>query len=140
VLALGLPASGDHFEQGCITQTLTLPGRWLERGRIDGADALLRRSPLGLGGHGVLGTLWLADGGPIARVQREALLDAARAVLDDHPLGPSAGVSALDEGLLVLRVLARQVEPAMQLLHRVWATWRPLHWGLAPCPPRLWRL
>lgn len=149
LLALGLPAAGDHFEHGRITQQLELPGRWLERGCIDGRDRLLRDSPLGLAGRRVLGLLWLADGTPIARAPREALLDAARALTDAPPqpghdgaAGPPvvAGVTALDDGLLVLRALGHAVEPVMQLLHAVWATWRPLHWGLAPCPPRLWRL
>jgi urease accessory protein len=140
LLALGLPAAGDHFARGCITQQLSLPGRWLERGRIDGSDHLLRESPFGLAGHNVLGLLWLADGAPIARERREALLDAARQCLDPHPLAATAGVTALDDGLLVLRVLGHQVEPVRQLLHATWAAWRPLHWGLAPCPPRLWRL
>jgi len=27
----------------------------------------------------------------------------------------------------------------MALLQSVWAAWRPLHWGLAPHAPRLWR-
>jgi len=145
VLALGLPAAGDHFERGCITQQLAIPGRWLERGRIDGQDTLLRESPVGLAGRNVMGLLWLADGAPLPRERREALLDSARSLIDapadaatDTPV--LAGVTALDDGLLVLRALGHQVEPVMRLLHRVWATWRPLHWGLAPCPPRIWRL
>ena len=140
VLALGLPAAGDGFEAGAITQHLELPGRWLERGRIDGADRLLRDAPLGLAGHTVLGTLWLADGGPIERTRREALLDAARAVSDAHPLAAQAGTSALDDGLIVLRVLGDRVEPVIGLLHAVWAAWRPLHWGLALCRPRVWAM
>lgn len=145
VLALGLPAAGDHFEHGVISQQLELPGRWLERGRIDGSDRLLRDSPVGLAGRNVMGLLWLADGAPIARAPREALLEAARALIDAPPGAATdtpvvAGVTALDEGLLVLRALGHQVEPVMRLIHAVWAAWRPLHWGLAPCPPRLWRL
>ena len=52
--------------------------------------------------------------------------------------GP-AGISAPHPSLLVLRALAHRVEPAMALLQAVRAAWRPLHWGLAPCAPRVWR-
>ena len=56
-----------------------------------------------------------------------------------HPPGGMVGITAAHESLLVLRVLAHRVEPAMALLQAVWAAWRPLHWGLAACAPRLWR-
>jgi len=140
VLALGLPAAGDSFDHGEITLHLALPGRWLEHGRIDGADQLLRESPLGLAGHSVMGTLWLADGQAIGRERREALVEAARSTCDAHPLAASAGTTALDDGLIVLRVLGNRVEPVIALLHAVWAVWRPLHWGLTPCRPRVWAL
>jgi urease accessory protein len=181
VLALGLPAAGDHFDAGVVEQHLELPGRWLDLARIDGSDRLLRESPVGLAGHGVIGTLWLADGSPIARARREALLEAARAHIDalDTPNAPgamshaamdgaasadaiagagptqgdaaaagvdrwldtcTAGVTGLDDGLLVLRVLGHRVEPVMRLLHTVWADWRQVHWQRPPCPPRLWKL
>lgn len=143
LLALGLPAAAELFDAGQFQQQLSLqaPGRtrWLERGRIDGQDRELLDGPLGLAGQSVLGTMWLADGQAIAREQCEALLDAARALLQASPLAASAGVTALQPGLLVLRVLAPRVEPAMQLLQAVWAAWRQRHWGLAPVPPRLWR-
>ncbi len=139
VLALGLPAAGESFARGSVTQQIELPGVWLERGRIDGEDALLLQSPLGLAGHSVLGTLWLADGAPLPRPSREALLDSARALIDGHALAATAGVTAPDESLLVLRVLGQRVEPVIALLHAVWADWRQRHWQLAPCAPRVWR-
>lgn len=139
VLALGLPAAGEAFERGTVTQQIELPGVWLERGQIDGEDSLLLQSPLGLAGQTVLGTLWLADGTPLSRSAREALLDSARALIDGHALAATAGVTALDESLLVLRVLGQRVEPVIALLHAVWADWRLRHWQLAPCAPRVWR-
>jgi len=139
VLALGLPAAGEPFDDGDFLQQLELPGVWLERGRLRGDDRLLLDSPLGLAGRSVLATMWLADGQAIARERTEALIDSARACIDASPLAASAGITALAPQLLVLRVLAHRVEPAMALLQQVWATWRPLHWGLAPCPPRVWR-
>lgn len=43
-----------------------------------------------------------------------------------------------EDGVLVLRLLAERVEPALALLGRVWAAWRREAWGLAPCAPRIW--
>ncbi len=139
VLALGLPAAGEPFDEGQFLQQLELPGLWLERGQIDGSDRLLMDSPLGLAGHSVMATMWLADGQPLARERREALIDIARQCVTDSALPTAAGISAPHPSLLVLRALGHRVEPVMALLQSVWAAWRPLHWGLKPTPPRLWR-
>ncbi|MFT3819643.1 MAG: urease accessory protein UreD [Rubrivivax sp.] len=138
LLALGLPAAGEAFDQGCFTQCIEWPGLWLDRGRIRGDDRLLLDSPLGLGGAAVTGTLWFAAGTPWANDGREALLEAARGLLDGDT-GVKAGVSAVHERVVVLRLLAARVEPAMQLLQAVRAAWRGIAWGLAPNPPRVWR-
>jgi urease accessory protein len=139
VLALGLPAARQAFTHGRFLQQLQLPGAWLERGLIDGGDTLLLDSPLGLAGHKVMATLWFATGDTIGRGLAEQLIDAARAAIDAAPLRASAGVTRLHDRVIVLRALAARVEPAMQLLQAVWSTWRPLAWGLPPCPPRVWR-
>jgi urease accessory protein len=139
VLALGLPAANQAFTHGRFLQQLQLPGAWLERGLIDGGDALLLDSPLGLAGHKVMATLWFATGDTISRGLAETLVEAARTTIDAAPLRASAGVTRLHERVIVLRALAARVEPAMQLLQAVWSAWRPLAWGLAPCPPRVWR-
>ena len=139
VLALGLPAAGELFDAGSYLQQLALPGVWLERGRIDGSDRLLMDSPLGLAGHSVLATLWLADGQALGRQRCDDLIDSARALIETSALPTTAGVSAPHESLLVLRALGHRVEPVMALLQAVWASWRRLHWGLEPCAPRVWR-
>ena len=141
VLALGLAAAGQPFVEGCFDQQLALPGVWLEQGRIDGQDRLLLDSPLGLAGHPVLATLWLAEapGQALGRDHSETLIDSARALIATSALPTTAGVSAPAESLLVLRALGHQVEPVMALLRQVWAAWRQIHWGLAACPPRVWR-
>lgn len=139
VVALGLPASGEAFDRGRYAQEIELPGVWLERGTIAGADRLLLDSPLGLAGHRVMATLWFAAGTPLARERREALLDAARAIAASNPLAATCGITSPHEQVVVLRALADRVEPAMQLLTAVWATWRPLAWVLPPCAPRVWR-
>ena len=139
VLALGLPAAGQAYTHGRFLQQLQLPGAWLERGLLDGSDALLLDSPLGLAGHKVMATLWFATGDTIDRQLAETLVEAARQHIDAAPLRATAGVTRLHERVIVLRALAQRVEPAMQLLQAVWAGWRREAWGLAPCPPRVWR-
>ncbi len=139
VLALGLPASGQPFERGVFTQSIEVPGRWLERGLIDAADTRLLDSPLGWAGQRVMGTLWFATGAALPEPRRDALLDAARAVVDAHPLKTSAGTTSPQDGVIVLRVLAPRVEPLMNLLTLVWTTWRRAAWQLAGCTPRVWR-
>lgn len=143
VLALGLPAANAAFTRGRFRQAITLPGVWQERGLIDASDRLLLTSPLGLAGHTVMASLWLAEGigaaHPLDRPRTEALLDAARGLIAASDLPATAGVSAPHPSLLVLRALGHRVEPVMALLQAVRGAWRQLHWGLAPNPPRVWR-
>ena len=40
--------------------------------------------------------------------------------------------------MIVVRALAARVEPAMDLLRRIWRAWRPLAWDLAATAPRVW--
>jgi urease accessory protein len=140
VLALGLPAAGQPFVRGRYQQELDLPGAWLERGRIDAADTRLLDSPLGWAGRRVLATLWFASGATLLPARRDALLDAARGLVAEHDtLSSGAGATAPHGSVVVLRALADKVEPAMQLLGRVWTAWRGIAWGLAAPPPRVWR-
>lgn len=138
MLALGRPASGDAFARGRFTQHLETPGVWLERGCIDGTDRVLREAPGGLDGRAAMGTLLLAAGSPLQAARREALLETARALLEDLPEGLRAGVTSPQPGVLVLRAMAQRVEPVADLLRGVWAAWRTQAWGLAPCVPRVW--
>jgi urease accessory protein len=139
VLALGLPASDQPYDHGRYTQSIELPGVWLERARIDGADTRLLQSPLGWAGHSVLATMWFAGGSALANPRRETLLDSAREAIDRHALRRSAGSSSPHAEVVVLRVLAHRVEPAMQLLTEVWKRWRQAAWSLGAAQPRVWR-
>jgi urease accessory protein len=139
VLALGLPASNLAFERGRFTQCLEMPGRWLERGVIDAADTRLLDSPLGWAGQRVLATLWFATGGGLTATRRESLLANARAATEGDVLQHSSGATAVHDEIVVLRVLAPRVEPAMALLARVWAVWRETAWQLPAAVPRVWR-
>lgn len=138
MLALGRPAAGDAFARGSFTQHLEIPGVWLERGRIDARDQVLRDAPGGLAGQVALGTLLLAAGGALAVARRDALLEAARAIVRELPDGLRAGVTSPQPGVLVLRAMSQRVEPVARLLRSVWAQWRAQAWGLEPCAPRVW--
>jgi urease accessory protein len=136
LLALGLPASGAVFEHGVFEQSLSWPGRWLERGRIDSQDRRLMDSPLGWGGHSVLASAWFATGSPLDAARRDVLLEAAQALpAGDLPFG----VSAAQPQLVVARALGPRVEPVMALLAELRAAWRRAAWSLDATPPRVWR-
>lgn len=140
VAAFGLPQAGQPFVRGSVLQHLELHGAWLERGRIAADDLRLMDGPLGLAGRRCLASLFFAAGSELPRHKREALLDAARAVIEPHALAASAGATAPGPRVVVVRVLAPLVEPALQLLKAVRAAWRPLLWQLAPAEPRGWVL
>ena len=138
VTALGLPNAGQPFERGTYLQHIEVPGVWLERGRIDAADHRLLQSPIGLGGHRCMASLFFVAGSPVARARRDALLAHARSLLEASPLAESAGATSPHAEVVVLRVLAPVVEPAMQLLRQVWQAWRAELWRLPAATPRIW--
>jgi urease accessory protein len=140
VSALGLPQADQPFVRGSVLQHLELEGAWLERGRIRAEDARLMDGPLGLAGHRCLASLFFATGEDLPRPRRDALLEAARAVIEPHPLARSAGATAPGRRVVVVRVLAPLVEPALQLLKAVRRAWRPLAWEAAPDEPRGWAI
>lgn len=140
VTALGLPAANQPFVAGHLQQHLELEGVWLERGRISASDARLMDGPLGLAGHRCMATLYLLAGTDLPRETREAALNLAREQIETHPLRAQAGATSPHPRVVVLRVLAPLVEPAMDLLKRVRNAWRPALWGLAANPPRTWAL
>lgn len=140
ITALGLPHAGQAFESGRFVQHIEVPGLWLERGVIDAADHRLLHSPLGLAGQHCLASLFFAAGTPLERARRDAALDAARAAIDAHPLRARAGATSPNSQMVVLRVLAPQAEPAMQLLRQVWRAWRTQLWQLPAEPPRIWAM
>jgi urease accessory protein len=138
ITALGLPQAELPFVQGQLLQHIEVPGVWLERARIRAEDQALMNHPLALAGHRCLGTLFMVSGQPLERARRERLLEAAREVLAGHGLDVNAGVTAVNEQVLVLRVLAPLVEPAMGLLRAAWQAWRLQAWQLAAPAPRIW--
>lgn len=145
VLALGLPAAGEAFDDpqaahGSYTQEIELPGVWLERGTVRANDPLLLDSPLGWVGRRVLATMWFAAGSALPTAKRDALLQRARDVAQRSDAGPLSGATSPHAEVVIVRVLADRVEPAMGLLGATWAAWRQEAWGLTAPIPRIWRM
>lgn len=140
ITALGLPHADQPFVRGSYCQHIELPGIWLERGVLDAADTRLLHSPLGLVGQHCIASIFFAAGSAIGRDRRELALDCARKVLMDHKLSATAGATSPNPQVLVLRALSGQVEPAMDLLKRVWAVWRRCLWNKPAVTPRIWAM
>lgn len=138
ITALGLPGANLPFEQGSFCQHIELPGVWLERARIRADDLLLMNSPLGMAGQRCIATLFFAAGSKLERQRRQLALDLARQVLQAHPLSAAAGATSPDAQVVVVRVLAPLVEPAMVLLKQVWKVWRRHFWEKEAPSPRIW--
>jgi urease accessory protein len=140
ITALGLPNANLPFERGSLLQHIEVPGVWLERGRIDASDRRLLSSPIGLAGHRCMASLFFVSGAPMGKARREALVDMARQLADAGALTESAGATSPHPEIVVLRVLAPVVEPAMQLLRQVWQAWRAELWKLPASSPRIWAM
>jgi urease accessory protein len=140
VTALGLPAANQPFERGRFVQHIEMPGVWLERARIDAADSLLLNSPLGLAGQRCMASLFFVAGSKLERQRRQQVLDCARAIIETHALCASAGATSPDGQIVVVRVLAPLVEPAMGLLKLLWQAWRAHLWQLPAATPRIWSM
>lgn len=144
VLCLGLPASGQDFDHGCLEQSLDVSGHWRERARLDGSDRLLLDSGPGLAGRRCLGTLLMVRAAPWQRAELGEWCEASHALIEAHEarhpaaLGLRAGVTAPGPQVLLMRAMAQQAEPVQALLRATWAMWRERGWGLAPLPPRTW--
>lgn len=140
VSALGLPGAGQPFLHGILRQHIEAGDFWLERGELRANDRQLLDGPLGLAGHRCLATAFFVSGSAMERSRREAALEAARAAIDAHPLAPWAGATCPNERVVVVRLLAPLVEPAMQLLQQIRAAWRQALWQLPPTAPRIWAM
>ena len=138
VTAFGLPHAQQPFEVGSFLQHIEVPGVWLERGRLKAEDRRLMDGPLGLAGHRCLASIFFVAGSKLERGRRARALDVAREVIDAHALHPTAGATSPDGQIVVVRVLAPMVEPAMALLRQVWAAWRQHFWNLPAANPRIW--
>ena len=132
ITALGLPGAGQPFVQGSFCQHIEAPGIWLERARIAASDELLMNGPLGLASHRCMATLFFVAGSPLARQRRQQALDCAKYITDVNCLSATAGVTSPNDQVVLVRVLASRVEPAMLLLRQIWQSWRGHFWQLGP--------
>jgi urease accessory protein len=140
VTALGLPNADLPFVQGRFAQHIELPDVWLERGRIDASDARLMDGATGLHGARCLASLFFASGSVLDRKRKQQALDIARDLIAQHPLASTAGATSPNSQVIIVRVLAPLVEPAMQLLRAVRNAWRQELWQLPECNPRIWAM
>ncbi|MEX8194028.1 urease accessory protein UreD [Comamonas guangdongensis] len=140
VTALGLPLANQPYEAGVFEQHIEWPGRFLERGVVDARDRLLLDGDLGLAGRRCLASLIYASGSPMARAQREALLEGAHGLLGEAAPTVLSGVTSPNENMLVLRCASAVVEPVMMLCKTLWMHWRKELWGLQGSPPRIWSM
>jgi urease accessory protein len=148
ILALGLPAADAAWNHGSYRQHVEVQDIWLDRCLIRADDAMLLDSGLGWAGRRVLASLWFASGAPLSEARRTALVDAARSLIEmgeaNHSINGmnshllSAGVSAAQSGLVVLRVLGLRVEPVQDLIRAIRMQWRALAWSASRHTPRIW--
>ena len=138
VTALGLPLSSQPFDSGSYLQHIEVPGVWLERGHLQASDRRLMNSPLGMAGQRCLASLFFVSGTKIERGRRSGALDIARSLIASHSLRTTAGATSPDDQVVVVRVLAPVVEPAMHLMRELWAAWRQHFWHISHAPPRIW--
>jgi urease accessory protein len=61
-------------------------------------------------------------------------------VISAHALAATAGATSPNPQVIIVRVLAPVVEPAMELLRAVREVWRPQLWELAATSPRIWAM
>ncbi len=138
--ALGLPNADLPFVKGSFAQHIEVPGVWLERGRINACDTRLMDGPTGLHGARCVASLFFVTGTKLDRTRKQQALDVARELIADSPLKGTAGATSPNPQVIVVRVLAPLVEPAMQLLRAVRNAWRQELWQLPTCNPRIWAM
>lgn len=130
VACLGRTGSGERFARGelRLETTVSRGARLLllERGTIE-AGGLLMRSPAGLGGRTVFGTL-LAAATSLNTGHLNLCRDGAAA---------SVAITLLP-GLLVARYLGDSSEEAMREFIRLWTLLRPALAGRPALMPRIW--
>ncbi len=138
VTALGLPHANQPFEAGSFLQHIEVPGVWLERARLQGDDQRMMNGPLGLAGQRCLASIFFVTGSQLERARRARALELARELIAAHALHPTAGATSPHGQIIVVRVLAPVVEPAMELLRQIRASWRQHFWRLPAVDPRIW--
>jgi urease accessory protein len=138
--AFGLPNANLPFVKGSFAQHIEVPDIWLERGRINASDTRLMDGPTGLSGARCMASLFFVTGTKLDRTRKQQALDTARELIANSALAATAGATSPNPQVIVVRVLAPLVEPAMQLLRAVRNAWRRELWQLPDCNPRIWAM
>ena len=138
ITALGLPLASQPFLQGYLRQNIEMPGVWMECGSLRADDTRLLHSPAGLASQACMGTLFFMAGTALPRTRREQALELARALISPHATASMAGATSPHPRVLLVRVLAPVVEPAMDLLRQIRNVWRSQLWNQKSENPRIW--
>ena len=127
IVCLGRTGSGERFSRGTlrVDTRIARDGKllWMERGEIDGGSALMR-SPVGLAGKSVFGSLIAAEPAFEASIVNRCRDMAATTVLP---------------GLLIARYLGDSTEEAFDRFRALWALLRPEVAGRSAVEPRIWK-
>ena len=133
IVCLGRTGSGECFDKGelRLETRVTVGGKlvWLERGRVEPASPITR-SPAGLDGHSVMGTMIVA-----APVIDDAWLATCRQAV------PRTGEGTITRlpGLLIARYRGDSSEAARLYFIGLWKLVRMPVMGRAAIEPRIWR-
>jgi urease accessory protein len=133
IVCLGRTGSGEGFDRGMLRLETRIErdGRlaWLERGRIEPSSPIAR-SPVGLDGHSVLGTMIVAA----PRID-DAWLASCREA------SPRSGEAAVTRtpGLLIARYRGDSSEAARHYFIDLWKRLRMPVMGREAIEPRIWR-
>jgi urease accessory protein len=131
IASLGLPTRQLKFDIGSLISRFQVSreGRPLLRDRLEINDNISPDSMVGLRGYPVSGLLVAA--GCKAEMIRplEPLLPQGQNRL--------VGLTLIGE-LLVVRYLGESTFEALEIFQKVWTWLRPVLYGRAACPPRIW--
>lgn len=145
---LGRQAAGARWLRGSLHASTTLKRPdgtllWTERAILD-ADDLLRDAPQGLSGWSVFGTMWAIAPTPSTQNNDTAheadgtrLYDQLTELLE-FDSNTRGGVTRLPNGVLLVRVVAQQMEALQAVFVRCWHLLRPAVHGVEAQPLRLW--
>jgi urease accessory protein len=136
VVVLGRRAMGETWDAGEFRShsELCKPGGellWLEKTNFT-ASSGIRRAVQGLASFPIFGIFWAI--GP--NCTSELAQDLAQGLPFTDRL--RAGVTCLPAGVLIVRAVARQIEPLRELLIDCWSTLRPVVHGRPARRLRLW--
>ena len=133
ITCLGRKASGEAFRCGGLVQAIEISrdGRliWNDRIALSGGDRILA-SPVGMGGHHVVGGMVVAGLGLLPA----DLLETCRAL---SPLDGRGGVTALPE-IVSARYLGGSAENAKIYFESIRQVLRPWYAALHAHRPRIW--